>query len=237
MFLAHQAAPGTVESAVQALAAKLAGALRHDGGEFSLRECVDALDEPVNAVGAVRGLGADALAPFVLTGCTLTADDAGLVRAAVAAFPAPAAGAEDGGLWVARDAALVTVLAGLGVDAAGWAGLAAGDAVPGWPAKHWAAWSAALARLAPLALPPVEGPARQEALHRRLDLRRGLTRALLRRDHLVAARLARWLALDAHGTEEPLLTPALDHLAVLAADRHRVLFEIAVARRLREGER
>ncbi|WP_059011125.1 hypothetical protein [Streptomyces specialis] len=61
---------------------------------------------------------------------------------------------------------------------------------------------------------------------------RGLGRAMLRRDHLTAARLARWLALDAGPEPEPLLLIALGHIAALAPDKPRVLLELAAARRL-----
>ncbi|WP_059011128.1 hypothetical protein [Streptomyces specialis] len=111
MSVAHQAASGTVEPAVSALASELVGALRHDGGEFSLRAFAETAAEPVGTLGAVRGLGADALAPFLLAGHPFTAADADVVRAAVAAYPAPPPAAEDAALWAARDGGLVRVLA------------------------------------------------------------------------------------------------------------------------------
>ncbi|MGK5531731.1 hypothetical protein [Streptomyces sp. URMC 129] len=262
MSVAHQAASDAVGSAVSALASGLAGALRDGGGGFSLRAFADAAGEPAGALGAVRGLGADALAPFLLAGCPFTTADAAVVRAAAAAFPAPPPEEEDGALWAARDAALVRVLAALGVEADGWEGL--GEARVGsepeegpgaGTAGEWPAFSAALAKLAPLALPPVTGPVRRAAADRRLDVGRGLVRAMLRRDHLTAARLARWLALDprpgtAPGTvpgtvpragagaapeSVPSLGTVLDHIAALASGRPRVLFELAVARRLLTG--
>ncbi|WP_049573200.1 hypothetical protein [Streptomyces sp. SBT349] len=245
MSLAHQSARGTVEAAVHTLATELAGALRHTGGGgFSLRTCADVIDEPVGALGAVRGLGGDALAPFLLAGHALTSDDSALVREAVGAYPAPPSDAADGALWAARDAALVRVLAALGVRAEGWDGLAAGHLgpTPGeGPAPQpvtgeWPLLAAGLARLSSLALPPVESAERERARERRTDLDRGLVRALLRRDHLTAARLTRWLALDAGPDPDPLLRTALGHIAALTPDQPRVQLELAVARRLsKEG--
>ncbi|MDT0308999.1 hypothetical protein RM780_18835 [Streptomyces sp. DSM 44917] len=267
MSVAHQAALGAVESAAQALATELTAALRPGpAAAFRLRDCVSDRDQQARTLGAIRGAGPDALAPFLLAGHPFDALDADLVRAAVAAFPAPAPQARDAALWAARDAALVRVLARLGVDATRWDGLAAqgpaartsggaartpGGAQAALPeppdvphegtgnAKGaWVRWSAGLVRLAPLALPPVEGPQRRQVLARRADLARGMARALLRRDHLSAARLARWIALDAGraAPPEPLLAPATDYIAALAPAQPRALLELAIAHRLLAGE-
>lgn len=100
--------------------------------------------------------------------------------------------------------------------------------------QAWPVWSATLSRLSVLALPAVDGPVREQVRRRRRDTRRGLVRAMLRQDYLSAARLARWLALDAALSPEPLLAAALSHLELFTAPPPRVRLEIALARRLLE---
>ncbi|MEU6060096.1 hypothetical protein [Streptomyces sp. NPDC047097] len=236
MSLVHTAAPGAVESAARALAQQLAGALRPGLPAPSLREFADGPAGPARALGAVRGMGADVLAPFLLAGHPLTSEDTAVLRAAVSAYPAPEDGADDRGLWAARDEGLVRALGRLGVDAADWEGLAEGpDGTQ--PGGGWADWAATMVRHSPLALPPLDGPVRAAARERRTDLTHGMVRAMLRRDHLGAARLGRWLALDDAAAPEPLLPSALRHLAVLAEDQPRVVFETAVAAEFLGGGR
>lgn len=246
MAAERQAVPDATEMAAQALAAELADALSDGNGTFRLHRWSPGNADRINALGALRVLGADVLAPFVVAGHTLAADDTALLRVAVRAFPAPASGTADGSLWVRRDAALAQVLSGLGVDTGDWEGLAAdglsgGDGSDGTGnpavAQDWPMWSAHLVRLSSLALPPVNGPLREQTRVRRRELARGMTRSLLRRDYLSAARLARWLALDApHAPDrEPLLDTALEHLDHLAPDQPRTRLEVAIARRLLGG--
>ncbi|GAA1994438.1 hypothetical protein [Kitasatospora viridis] len=240
MISNHETVPGAVESAAQALAAELVLAIRGTADPFSLHRGVAARTEPVPALAAIRVLGADVLSAHLLAGHELPAADAELVHAAVGAFPAPPAADPDSALWALRDGALTATLAELGVAAHDWPGLAvrAGAAVePAAEPEHWAAWSVELVRCSSLALPPLDSPPREQARRRRLDLTRGLTRSLLRRDYLSAARLARWLALDHERQPEPLLAPALDHLDHLAGDQPRAMLEAALARRLARGER
>lgn len=239
MAAERQAVPGAVETAARALAMELAGALDGADEMFCLHHKVRAGEGEGNDLAALRVLGADTLAPFVLAGHVFTAQDATLLRASVGAFPAPAPGGDEAPLWAWRDAALARVLTVLGVDTGHWDGLAAPAVFEEAAGQEWPLWSAHLVRLSTLALPPVDGPPRRQTRARRLDLARGMTRALLRRDHLSAARLARWLALDGPrpGEPEPLLETALDHIAQLAVDQPRTLLEVAVARRLLEGTR
>ncbi|KJK57420.1 hypothetical protein [Saccharothrix sp. ST-888] len=56
--------------------------------------------------------------------------------------------------------------------------------------EPWPGWTAGLPQLSALALPGPHCPQRDQARRRRLDLGRGLTHALLRRDLLRAARPA-----------------------------------------------
>ncbi|MFI7275278.1 hypothetical protein [Streptomyces sp. NPDC049879] len=241
MSLAHRAGHGAAGTAADVLAAALADALTPGGGTFTLRAGLDGRVDPVRALGALRGTGADVLAPFLLGGHPFTASDAALVRAAVTAFPAPEPRTSDDAAWAPRDAALTQALAALGVPTHGWEGLAADrhTALTGPAAlpdpTAWTAWTAEAVRLSALALPPVTGTLRERFGAHPPALVNGLVHALLRRDHLAAARTARWLALDAGTTPDPLLPAALTHLTALGPHRPRTLFELAVVRRLLGG--
>ncbi|MCC9310144.1 hypothetical protein LN042_24260 [Kitasatospora sp. RB6PN24] len=230
MSINHETVSGAVDSAAQALADELVAAISGTARSFSLHRKVAQQDEPVPALAAIRVLGADVLSAYLLAGHAFPTADAELVHAAVGAFPAPPGTAPDAALWALRDQALTAALAELGVVAAGWPGLA-GTAAEPTEAPHWAAWSAELVRCSSLALPPLASPLREQARRRRLDLMRGVSRALLRRDYPSAAKLARWLALDERQACEPLLAPVLEHLEFLAADQPRTKLDVALARR------
>jgi hypothetical protein len=227
---------GSVAAAVDALAGAVVQALGGAGGAFVLSEVVGGWADPVVGLGAVRVLGTDALAPFVFTGHPLSADDVEVVQAALRVFPAPD-GERPGDAWVWRgkDWALGEVLAHLGVTEPERDRVAAPDAGgEDGPAgeQAWPVWSATVSRLSVLALSGVDGPVREQVRRRRRDTCRGLVRAMLRQDHLSAARLARWLALDAALSAEPLLAAALSHLELFTAPSPRVRLEVALARRL-----
>jgi hypothetical protein len=96
----------------------------------------------------------------------------------------------------------------------------------------WLAWSGALAQLAPLVSPGLNSPVHTRARERILDTARGVTRSMLRRDHLTAARLTRWLA-DAPDVPAMSLDTALTHLALFSGDDPRLGLEIALARAAR----
>ncbi|WP_121011347.1 hypothetical protein [Saccharothrix australiensis] len=99
------------------------------------------------------------------------------------------------------------------------------------PVEEWPRWSAVVAQLYPLALPGVDGPVVAAVSREPLALARGTTRAVLRRDHATAARLARWVALL--GDRVPLDVHALlTHLRLHAGTGARLLLDLAVARRL-----
>ena len=230
---------GSVAVAVDVLAGAVAQALSGMGAAFRLSELVGGWADPVVGLGAVRVLGADALTPFLFTGNPLSARDVEVVQAAIRVFPAPHR--EDPGdarVWRWRDWALGEVLAHLGVskpagDQAAALDSGGEDGFAGEPA--WPGWSAAVSRLSVLASPAVSGPVREQVRRRRRDTWRGLARAMLRHDHLSAARLARWLALDAAVSSESLLDAALSHLELFTAPPPRVRLEIVLARRLWEG--
>ena len=99
-----------------------------------------------------------------------------------------------------------------------------------WPGAHqdWLRFSGFLAALAPLATPGLDSPAHQQARRRPLDISRGVTRAVLRGDHLTAARLARWLLSAGPGPLEP--KPLLRHLELIGGAQSRLQLEIALAR-------
>ncbi|MGK4579977.1 hypothetical protein [Kitasatospora sp. HPMI-4] len=242
----------TVETAALRLASDIACALRGAGTAAFRLERHPQGNEAAH-LGAVRTLGADALAPFAVGPHSLGPGDVALLTEAVRAFPAPPPlDPVTDRLWGLRDWALHRTLTALGVSADGWDGLADvhryGVAAPApvepvqrvvpRPADEpWPDWTAGLAQLSSLALPGLHCPQRDQARRRRLDLGRGLTHALLRRDLLRAARLARWLALDSATRPEPLLSAALAHIEALAVDRPRTLLETALARRAADTDR
>ncbi|WP_067965462.1 hypothetical protein [Nocardiopsis trehalosi] len=234
------------EAATDVLAADLARALTETGRPFSLERHVVAIDDSGSGLGAVRVLGADVLTPFLLTGRSPDDDDVAVVRAAVRAFPAPPSAPAVDPVWSARDWALSRALVRCGADPTGWEGLTPDPADPGPEAAPdpdgrgaapWPGCSVALARLASLALPGLDGPTRTTARTRRDDAARGMARSLLRRDHLTAARLARWLALDDSAAPEPLLESAVAHLELLGVGEPRTALELSITRRIMEPER
>ncbi|ASU84303.1 hypothetical protein CDO52_17215 [Nocardiopsis gilva YIM 90087] len=234
-----------VEEATQVLAADAASALAAPGRAFTLQRRVAELDDSGTGLGAVRVLGADILAPYVLCDRVPGDDDIAVVREAARAYPAPPVSPTPDLVWAARDWALRRVLARFAVDATTWEGLSpaaavdsdSGEGIAASIDERWPAWSVAYARLSPLALPGLVGATRNEAGRRRADLSRGMVRSMLRRDHLTAARLARWLALDHSTAPEPLLTPALEHMAMLATGEPRTALELTIAHLLKEPKR
>jgi hypothetical protein len=230
--------PSSVAAAVDVLADAVAHALSGASGAFGLSDAVGGGADPVVWLGAVRVLGADALAPFLFAGHSPSASDVEVVQAARRVFPAPPR--KDPGeaqVWRCKDWALGEVLAHLGMseperDRAADLDTDGDDGSVAEPA--WPVWSATVSRLSVLALPAVGGPLREQVRRRRRDTCRGLARAMLRHDHLSAARLARWLALDAALFPELLLGAALSQLELFTAPPPRVRLEIALARRLWE---
>jgi hypothetical protein len=224
-----------------------------DGGGFS------ATSGLVAAVGAVRLLGADVLAPYVLTGQALLPEESAAVRLALSALPpaqqppaAPPYGLEPPWVRAWIDWGLVTLLGRL--DPAAFpapvpqpqqpppcdgnaprhrsaAGTA--DHLDGGGAEGWVPWSLRMGRLASLALPGLCSPVHEAARSGALALARGATRALLRRDFPTAARITRWLAwLTADGTSLPLDVALLTEDIALRGGGDRCLLDAAISRRL-----
>jgi hypothetical protein len=214
----------------------------------------------VVAVGAVRLLGADALAPYALTGQAVLPEESAAVRMAISALPpaqqrpaAPPHGPEPPWVRAWIDWGLVTMLACLD-PAAPRAALplpqeppqcdgsaphrrSAATAVDrpdgGSCGEGWVPWSLRMARLASLALPGLHSPVHDAARSGALALARGATRALLRRDFATAARITRWLAwLTADGVPLPLDAALLTDDITLRGGGDRCLLDAAISRRL-----
>jgi hypothetical protein len=239
-------------AAAEVLAERVVRALNGADDAFRLVDQLGADDE-MAGLAAVRVLGPDALAPYIVGVSRFTVEDADVVAAAFAAFPvhesepntASPAEAPAPSVPALRDWATGRLLHRLGVDpdadhGAGrhtsqetlWAGCAGAE--PGW-----VAWTGLLTQLAALASPGLDSPVHVQARRRSLDTARGVTRAVLRRDLLSAARLARWLAAApgpvTGAVRGPAVTalepePVLRHLELLGGADPRLHLEIALAR-------
>lgn len=215
-------------------------ALAGDGDFVRLRDVLGGVADQAMGLAAVRVLGADVLAPFVFTGRPITVDDVAVLQAAVDVFPAPSRrDPADAQVWRLKDWALREVVARLGMAELDGPGLAAGDSGGGREQVGelpWPMWAAELVRLSTLALPGLAGPVHDQVRRRREDTLRGVVRALMRTDYLSAARLVRWVALDARRYPEPLLASALEYVELFTAPPPLVRLEIAVARRVLADE-
>lgn len=233
------------DSVVRALtgaddAFQLADQLPPDGSAADLRA----------RVAAVRVLGPDALAPFALAGHRFGPGDAEVVAASIRMFPFAEPDVEAVGpdldvdnadstvlVRALRDWATGEVLTRLGVP---------GSARP-YPARAgagvgrnqgWVGWTGTLAQLSPLALPGLDTCIHADARRYRLDVARAVTRAMLRRDHLTAARLVRWLVAGGDVPMDPpfLVAPVLRRLELVAEPDPRLRLEITMARYGLEGD-
>ncbi|MEV7021989.1 hypothetical protein [Kitasatospora sp. NPDC093558] len=108
---------------------------------------------------------------------------------------------------------------------------------PGQGPNGWQTWSVRMAQLSSLALPGLDGPVHDLARAHTLDLARGATRSMLRRDLRTATRLARWLAW-ARADGRPLrleVEPVLERIRLTGDGSARTLLELAIAERLLAG--
>lgn len=208
------------------------------------------------AVSAVRVLGADVLAPYVLVDQRLPPEESAAVCLCVSALPpvrqspaAPPGGPEAPWIRAWIDWGLVTVLAGLDPAARPAAAVVpqqpprCDDSAPrhrtgggsdGDGGEGWVPWSLRMGQLASLALPGLDSPVHHLARCGVLALARGATRAVLRRDFATAARITRWLAwLAADGVPLPVNVSLLvREIALRGHDGGRCTLDLAIARRL-----
>jgi len=235
------------------LAGHVLGALA-EGGPVRISAFFDSCADVVAGLGAVRLVGADVFASHVLPGHPLEARDAGVVADAFGAFPPvyqPVTQEQRVMAW--RDWAMVRLLTRLTGERSAtpapaelWQDWGVTRPVPArvartpgepadvlGPPEDWRRWSVVVAQLSALALPGVGGPVVEAVAREPLALGRGVTRAVLRRDHATAARLARWVALV--GDRVPVdPVPLLEHLRLHAGADARLLLDLAVARHLVE---
>ncbi|WP_246111630.1 hypothetical protein [Streptomyces hawaiiensis] len=210
-------------------------------------------------VAAVRILGADVLAPCLLTGQLLPLEESDAVRMSLQALPpaprppsAPPQGREAPWIRAWTDWGLVTALERLDPALGGApapvpqgpppcggaaprhrAARTTGDFPGGGSGEGWVPWSWRMGLLASLALPGLDGPVHDAARSHVLALARGATRAVLRRDFLSAARITRWLAwLAAEGTALPLDAALLTQDIALRGGGDRCLLDTEITHNL-----
>ncbi|QES45529.1 hypothetical protein DEJ49_35125 [Streptomyces venezuelae] len=249
--------PDQSQTAYAASAADLAlralDALRGVGGTAVLAEHVERAEDPKAALAALRVVGADAFAPYLLHDAAFHPQDAAAITQSFAVFPPavstpapPPEGPVEPWLVAWRDWATAALLARFAEGADGPDGGPLAPQPAGAPIlddhpsdgptdTDWQRWSVRMGQLSPLALPgldsPVHSAARTGAAP--LALARGATRAMLRRDFPTAARIVRWLALlHAEGVPLPLdPVPLVEHLGLYGAGP-RLALDVAIARRL-----
>src|SRR5579884_443047 len=236
-------------TAVETLAGRVVRALTGADDAFALTEVVSPESSPADhraGLAAVRVLGADALAPFLVAGHPFSPDDAEVVAISIRTFPlpesAPAVSQDQDAetatfVRLLREWATGEVLSRLG--APGWA-----CSYPVWAGagarreRGWVAWAGMLAALSPLAVPGLDSALHADVRCSRMDVARGVTRAVLRRDHLTAARLVRWLAVCTDALMDPpfAVEPVVRQLELVAEPDPRLQLEITMARYGLEGE-
>ncbi|MEU6114314.1 hypothetical protein ABZ840_07180 [Streptomyces sp. NPDC047117] len=218
------------------------------------------------ALGAVRILGADVLAPYVLRHRALPDEESYVIDLALSALPParpapppPPRGPEAPWLRAWADWGLVAALARVapGHSSPHTAPLpeappACDDALPrrhpavadpedadsdGAAREGWVSWAVRMAALAPLALPGLDGPVHASARDGVTGLARGACRSMLRRDFPTAARLARWLAwLHHEGVPLPLDPVPFTQHLTLLGVGGRLALDTAIARELLREE-
>jgi hypothetical protein len=237
-------------TAVETLADSVVRALTGADDAFRLADQLPPDGNPTDStatLAAVRVLGPDALAPFVFAKHRFDPGDAEVVATSIRMFPFREPDPEAVGpdtdidnanstVRVLRDWATGEVLTRLGVPDSARRYPARTDAGVGRN-RGWVAWVGTLAQLSPLAAPGLDGWIHTDARRYRLDVARGVTRAMLRHDHLTAARLVRWLAACGEVPMDPpfLVAPVLRQLELVAEPDPRLRLEITMARYGLEG--
>ncbi|MFE4371749.1 hypothetical protein ACFRMN_26635 [Streptomyces sp. NPDC056835] len=249
-------------AAVDSLAGQILDALRNVKHVQGLAVHVARAADTHAALAAVRVLGPDVFAPALLTGIPFGPADREVVAEALRVFPlspddppeAVLLGRATATLLARcegtsaavpdRGAARPGPVAGSGpVEAADGVTAASDLSVRDLSVRDlsvvetegdWRAWAQWMARLSPLALPDLAGPVSERAADRTLDLSRGLTRSMLRRDYPTAARLARWIALAPGEVAVPGMDIAavVTHLELCGATGVRTVVNTAIARLL-----
>ncbi|MER5866474.1 hypothetical protein [Kitasatospora sp. NPDC002040] len=206
-------------AAVERMAGRALDALTGAGGAVA-----PAAPASTPELAALRVLGPDLFAAQLLSGAPLETATTTALGAALRAFP-PETPTPDG---TDQDALAVAWLDHVSGFLAGVA-VHQPEHVP--DSSHWQRWSVRMARLAPLALPGLDGPVHRAARREPLALARGTVRAMLRRDHRTALRLTRWLAWL--GTPTPLeLPPLLDRLHLVGDGSNRTALDLAITQAL-----
>ncbi|MEO3764876.1 hypothetical protein [Streptomyces sp. B8F3] len=232
--------------AVEQLAGRVLGALR--GTQVPLPAVSDP-DRPADttALAAVRVLGPDLFAPALFCRQPLPQPDRETLGSALRVFP-PRPGDSTEARWRDRTTAALLARGGAGAQAAGpYAGKDSERAAIAEVVEiagivedaedtelSWKERSQRMARLAPLALPEVDGPYQQRACLHVRALSQGTVRSLMRRDYQTASRLVRWLALaQSRGAAPALDVPTvLEHLRLWGAPSARTALDLAIAGRL-----
>ena len=230
-------------AAVQTLAGSVVRALTGEDDNFQLAKQLPVGDGNAG-LAAVRVLGPDMLAPFVLGNHRLRPDDAAVIAASLRMFPMSALGADKEDnlekrssykstipIQSLRDWATGQMMTRLGIS----------DFVVPYPVqavsgvgrdRGWVNWVRVLTQLSPLALLGLDCPIHAGARRYRLDVARGVTRAMLRRDYLTAARLARWYTAGDDIPMDPSfpMESAWRQMEFVAKPDTRLLLEVTVAR-------
>ncbi|MFF2044949.1 hypothetical protein ACFVVX_31500 [Kitasatospora sp. NPDC058170] len=244
-------------AAVERLAGRTLDTLRGVGGAAALADPGTAA-APRPLLAAARVLGPDLFAPQLLGGAAPDEQTALLLAEAQHAFPSPAVTApatnaptapgapspsvdEDGPAGAALIAAWRDWATGVlltrtlrSVTAQGFTALDLAapqpEHAPHLRPHAWQGWSVRMAQLSALALPDLDGPVHEAARANTLALARGTVRSMLRRDHRVAARLARWLCwTQAQGLPLPLeVEPVLERIQVVGDGSARTALELAI---------
>ncbi|GAA1311226.1 hypothetical protein [Saccharothrix xinjiangensis] len=233
----------SLTDAAAEVAARVLGAVR-GAEDIGLADYVDTSADLKTALGAVRLIGADIFAPHLLLDRPVHHADAAVITRSFAAFPpAGQAGTRRQQVVAWRDWATGRLLACAADPASAEPGLAP-TAAPETAtalldgAKTWQEWSANAAQLSPLALPGLGGPIAAAVFEGARPLARGVTRALLRRDFVTAARLIRWMALSSSSGVGQPLDPALlvERVRLYGGTGSRLSLDLAIARRLLRSE-
>jgi hypothetical protein len=219
--------------AVDELAARVLRALGGGQGAGLLGDYVDQAGSVAAALAAVRVLGADALVAHLFMKMPLTGRENEVVAESLRLVPPPAATGDPhiGVIFAWRDWALAQVANRCCGDLPTIA--CPRDSVSADP-DDWRSWSAAMAQLSVLAVPGLDSPIHELGRRHPLALARGATRAVLRRDHPMAAALGRWLALlHTQGVRLALDWALLaQHVGLLGGGEQRTALDAGIARNM-----